>query len=233
MIATLVSSIYTGHSTTTAQHMFQLPRTQEQRSQQTSAGQDGEDRVAESAVLRHRMKYTGLGSHGNDPLLTIERYTHTMSSGVPAGPGKMNVSITHSRKQTQRAPGVLTQHSVAPSDHSWWETLPKKESDLLNYKGTKEEDTNLRTHSRLKVNADALKDNTESNQLEERQGSPPIRSRSSTPATEHKTPRPFRLHLPSVHVGPSIAPASLRAVATHRLRPITSNTMIKGRALVV
>ena len=41
----------------------------------------------------------------------------------------------------------------------------------------------------------------------------------------------LRVYLAS-HVGPSIAPAGVRAVATHRLRPVTSNTIVKGRGLV-
>jgi hypothetical protein len=41
----------------------------------------------------------------------------------------------------------------------------------------------------------------------------------------------LRVYLSS-HVGPSIAPAGVRAVATRRLRPVTSNTIIKGRGLV-
>ncbi len=41
----------------------------------------------------------------------------------------------------------------------------------------------------------------------------------------------LRVYLSS-HIGPSIAPAGVRAVATHQLRPVTSNTIIKGRGLV-
>ena len=41
----------------------------------------------------------------------------------------------------------------------------------------------------------------------------------------------LRVYLSS-HAGPSIAPAGVRAVATHRIRPVTNSTMIKGRGLV-
>lgn len=48
---------------------------------------------------------------------------------------------------------------------------------------------------------------------------------------EMRPSKSLRVYLLS-HIGPSIAPAGVRAVATHRLRPVTSNTIIKGRGLV-
>ena len=221
--------------------MFLTLYTQEQEGQRSNTGTaEGDDKDAESAVLRHRMRYTGFGSHGNDPLHSIERYTHTMSSGIPAGPGKMDVSITHSRNQSEHATNLLTQHSLSGNVGSGptWSgdaTLPYKESDFH-----KDKDNILKPFLNQKVNSRVMF-SAETNHQEERQGSPPPllpspnRSRSHTPTSSlsrHKTSLSLRLPPPG-HVGPSIAPASLRALATHKLRPITCNTMVRGRAMVV
>ena len=56
-------------------------------------------------------------------------------------------------------------------------------------------------------------------------------STQQTEEGELKPSESLQIYLSS-HVGPSIAPAGVRAVATQRLRPVTTNTIIKGRGLV-
>ena len=63
-------------------------------------------------TLHSRVRCTPYSSHGNDPLLSVERYTHSMSS-ENTGRGKLNVSITRSRNQQQKLTPLTGQTHTA------------------------------------------------------------------------------------------------------------------------
>ena len=235
----------------------------------------------ESAFLHHRMKYS---SHGNDPLLAIERYTHSMSSANDPNsisPGAINVSITCSRIPQRHD---VQQAFVLPTQQSSLMTATLSTSEKI-WRGS----SNIRkTHRPRPISRSSDKavyltngvmktDNhrkSTSLRLPEQtlvvQTSAHLKQATTTQNTHHKEPpdtqqikRPSLAHKQqdsdnetsnssvmvgkglgelkpskslqvylSSHDGPSIAPAGVRAVATHRLRPVTNNTMIKGRGLV-
>ena len=197
-----------------------------------SQGPSGSD---ESAVLQHRLKYTPYCCHGNDPLLSIERYTHTMSSGVPAGPGKVmssgvpagpgkiNVSITCSRNEL---PPLLTQHPHTATFQSLKvsRSVPpsREKKDILNATNEEELPPNSRSSSSAAVYESMINVGFKRGEVE--------RAENKT-LREAKATNSVKV-LVSTRSGASIAPAGVRAVVTHRLRPITSNTMVKGKRMV-
>ena len=255
-----------------------------------TAKREGYD-SAESSFLHHRMKYS---SHSNDPLLAIERYTHSMSSANDPnsiGPEAINVSITCSRipqnhEVVQQASDLLTQKSsfmtsTLPTSTQIWRgsssanpqisrekerdhfqktasTHPPRPVSRVSDKGIYLTNGVVKTdnHGRsttlpqqLLVHPTGLKQATITQHIVEpldtRQiNQPSVAHKQQDSATippsthsvmveegEVKPSKSLRIYLSS-HNGPSIAPAGVRAVATHRLRPVTGNTMIKGRGLV-
>lgn len=226
----------------------------------------------ESAFLHHRMKYS---SHGNDPLLAIERYTHSMSSADDPnfiGSGTINVSITCSRipqkhelRQTSVLPAQqssLTTVTLSMSEKIWrgssniqkiHRSRPvSRASNKAVYltNGVVKTDNHRKStsfplcvtpvqHTELKKKATTQHTNdTEQPHMQQmnhpsathKQQDSDTRSSVMAGEGEIKPSKSLRVYLSS-HDGPSIAPAGVRAVATHRLRPVTGNTMIKGRGL--
>ena len=246
-----------------------------------TAEREGYD-SAESALLHHRMKYS---SHSNDPLLAIERYTHSMSSANnpnSIGPDTINVSVTCSRIPQKRE--VVRQESdlstlkssfmTSVSTQIWKgssnanpQVSREKERDCFQTpspvnrvsdkgvyltNGVVKTDNHGRSTSLPQqplVQIKSLKRATMSHHIVEPSHmwqikQPPVahkqqNSDTMPPSThsvmvgeeEVKPSKSLRIYLSS-HDGPSIAPAGMRAVATHRLRPVTNNTMIKGMGLV-
>ena len=211
------------------------------------------------------MKYN---SHGNDPLLAIERYTHTMSSANDqnsSGTETINVSITCTSRVPQklgvRKLSVLpTRQSsltaALPSSAQIWRghspqiTQEKQQREHLSVAKEKTVSDSIhrpvsRTSDDVYLTNGVVK--TENHRKSTTSPRPLVHPSllnqptseididtvpsSSTIVGEGVKPsKSLQLHLSS-HVGPSIAPAGVRAAAMHRLRPITSNTMIKGRGL--
>lgn len=178
-------------------------------------------------------------SGGNDPLLSIERYTrtHTSSSDVPGGPGKINVSITCSRNQQQLLPCLLTKHQHTTTTFSLTEmekrksTAPPTRERERDYSTlTYEEDLPL--NSQTSISAATYRIISREQNAEHCRKPDTTNSLSISEVAKPKSSHPFKMYI-SNHIGPSIAPAAVRAVATHRLRPITNNTMIKGKKIVV
>lgn len=186
---------------------------------------------SETSLLHHRMKYS---SHGNDPLASIERYTHIMSSGGLENQGNINVSITCDRQRSS----LLTQHltdTISCSDAVW-----KGHSAASLSKDPKPTDQVKAPHSSLPVSSATIfcRTNFERGSREhERSLSPPAEKEKPTNETfaiaTSTKPHKFPTLYLSSRLGSSIVPQSVRALVTQRLRPITSNTMIKGRGLVV
>lgn len=246
---------------------------------------------AESSFLHHRMKYS---SHSNDPLLAIERYTHSMSSANDPnsiGPETINVSITCSRipqnhEVVRQASDLSTQKSsfmtsTLPTSIQIWRgssnanpqisrekerdhfqktvsTHPPRPVSRVSDKGVYLTNGVIKTDNhgrsttlpqRLLVQSMGLKQTTITQHIVEplhtwqiKQPSVAHKQQDSAtiPTSTHsvmveegevKPSKSLRIYLSS-HNGPSIAPAGVRAVATHQLRPVTGNTMIKGRGLV-
>ena len=183
------------------------------------------------------MKYTPYCSHGNDPLLAIERYTHTMSSGVPAGPGRIDVSIRCSRNEQRQLPSLLTQHSPTATFQSVQSgkglrsVSPSREKGRGHRQATNEEELppNSRSSSAAALYMYETIVGLNSGELQRQQSS----AAKATPSSfkETKPTHSVKVYVSSP-TGASIAPAGVRAVVTQRLRPITSNTMVKGKGMV-
>ena len=234
------------------------------------------------------MKYS---SHGNDPLLAIERYTHSMSSAYDpnsSSPETINVSITCSRvpqngwqiSDLSTLKSSLTTAALSPPAKIWRGAFKansqfsrEKEQDLQKTSVSTHPQAMARPVSRVSVREESVysangivktdnhrrstslpqqplvqptgtglkqvgkttqhthntTDPSAANKQQENNTMPP--STQQTEEGELKPSESLRIYLSS-HVGPSIAPAGVRAVATQRLRPVTSNTIIKGRGLV-
>ena len=263
-----------------------------------TAEREGYD-SAESAFLHHRMKYS---SHGNDPLLAIERYTHSMSSAndlSSTGPETINVSITCTRlpqkQEIVRQVSDLSVHKpsvMTTSGQIWRRSLnanPREkgrdffqkatvsthppvarpvsraselEKAVYSTNGAIKTDNHRRSTSlpsQPLIQPTGLKQATTTSQhthhfTETSQTQQNLMTRAPSSAYKQQdsdtvslslahsamtdreegelTPsKSLRIYLSS-HTGPSIAPAGVRAVATHRIRPVTNSTMIKGRGLV-
>ena len=182
---------------------------------------------SETSLLHRRMMYS---SHGNDPLASIERYTHIMSSGGLENQGDINVSITCSKQQ----PALLTQHLTDTLSHS--DAIWKGHSTASLSSDHRPTNQVEAPHSSQPVSSAAVFYRTifgRGSREQERKINPSEEkgktTNSVTLTKQHRFPN---LYLSS-HVGSSIVPQSVRAVAIQRLRPITSNTMIKGRGLPV
>ena len=255
-----------------------------------TAEREGYD-SAESSFLHHRMKYS---SHGNDPLLAIEHYTHSMSSANDPnsiGPETINVSITCSRipqkhKVVRQASDLSTQKpsfttstlhtstqiwrgssnanpqisrekerdhlqktaSTHPSrpvsrvsdksvyltngvvktdNHRRSTTLPQR--PLVQPAGLKQ--ASITRHIVEPLHTRQINQPSIAHKQQNSDTIPPTHSAMVGEGEEVKPSKSLQIYLSS-HNGPSIAPAGVRAVATYRLRPVTSNTMIKGRGLV-
>lgn len=180
---------------------------------------------SERSLLHHRMKYS---SHGNDPLASIECYTHIISSG---GLENINVSVTCSRQQ----PALLNQHPLTSScsDAIWkghstssLSLDPSLTSQVEATHSSHQQPVSAAVFHRTIFGRGDRKKVRNMNPSAEKGKC----LNSETFATHTKPYKCPKLHLSS-GVGSSIAPQSMRAVVTQRLRPITSNTMIKGRAM--
>ena len=184
----------------------------------------------ETSLLHHRMRYS---SRGNDPLASIERYTRIMSSKGLENQGNINVSITCSRQQ----PALLTQHlsdTLSCSDAIWMghstassskDPNPQNQVEALY---SSQPVSSATVFYRTIFGGGSREQERKINPSDEK-GKTANSKMLATVTKPHKFPN---LYLSS-RAGSSIVPRSVRAVVTQRLRPITSNTMIKGKGLPV
>lgn len=195
--------------------------TQEQTNRFTAENMDNKE--GSETSLRHRMRYT---AHSNDPLSVIERYTHSMSSGGPASPGNINVSITWNRQ----LPTLLTQRPSMSTRDTWRgltpSPIPNQEREKSHPKLTSGVETSHGSWPASSTSICGAITRAQSRKSATDKGN------SVTSAKETKPSQSVKFYTSS-HMGPSLAPQGVRAVATWRLRPITSNTMIKGKRLTV
>lgn len=155
--------------------------------------------------LNPLMKYStmGVGHHGN---FVMESHTHKTS-------GPMDILITYSRHTT---PTHYLTHSLTSS-------LPHKQSTYLPTSQATQIRRNTPTRttlsSRDRMNTQALKNEDRNYNMD----------------ISHPLLSP-RQHDSGVLIGagmmrPSIAPPSLHAVAVHKFKPVTAQTIVKGQRL--
>lgn len=169
---------------------------------------------AESAFLRHRMKYS---SHGNDPLLAIERYRDSMS-----------LTNDNTLFCPERNVNVSVNDVVASGNHRTLQLTHRRREPSHNYQPL------LAAHRQRELSLGSQSPRqAELGKKQDVKTLPSSLTLITTGAHQTEVLKPsksLRLYL-SHHCGPSIAPAGVRALATHKLRPVTSNTMIQGRRL--
>ena len=167
--------------------------------------------VSAHPPLRLGSRVSEKGGHSGYGVVTTDNHKRSTSLPLPLPHQPPLVQPTGLKKATTTTTTIYHNHITEPSQIR----------------------QNLMPHGQTSSSANAYK----------QQGSDTISSaaavapRSATKEEEEeggdimRPSKSLRVYLAS-HVGPSIAPAGVRAVATHRLRPVTSNTIVKGRGLV-
>ena len=185
-------------------------------------------------------------SKNANPQISREKNFHKTSSTVSAHP-PLRPGSRVSEKGGHSGYGVVT-----TDNHKRSTSLPlplPHQTPLVQPTGLKKATTTTTTthHNHItepsQIRQNLMSQASSSANAYKQQGSDTISSaaavapRSATKEEEEeggdimRPSKSLRVYLAS-HVGPSIAPAGVRAVATHRLRPVTSNTIVKGRGLV-
>lgn len=151
------------------------------------------------------MKYTPAGTGGD---LVTESHTHKTS-------GPMDILITYSRHNTPSR--YLTTHE--------WTSPPTARQYDPNYSITAKHSSEMRRNVAARTT------------LSSRMDSRSLKNEDQCVVTDHPPLSPRQQcsshsgHLVGGLIRPTIAPQSLHAVAMHKFKPVTSQTMLKGHRL--